>query len=108
MQIRHGSVILPRALVASLAACSAKPAKIIELPGDRAYPESIAAADGTLYVCSLASGGIWRIMPGRKLLCIGLNQRKRALVRGKTLRPMPSSPGVRKTSERDFGSVANN
>jgi sugar lactone lactonase YvrE len=37
----------------------------IKLPGDRAYPESIAAApDGTLYVSSLASGGIWRIKPG--------------------------------------------
>jgi sugar lactone lactonase YvrE len=37
----------------------------VTLPGDRAYPESIAAAsDGTLYVSSLASGGVWRITPG--------------------------------------------
>jgi streptogramin lyase len=37
----------------------------IKLPGDSAYPESIAtASDGTLYVSSLASGGIWRIKPG--------------------------------------------
>lgn len=36
----------------------------IALPGDYAYPESIAAAgDGTLYVSSIASGGVWRIKP---------------------------------------------
>ena len=36
----------------------------ITLPGDRAYPESIAAApDGTLYVSSPAVGGVWRIKP---------------------------------------------
>jgi len=36
----------------------------IKLPGDRAYPESIAAApDGTLYVSSPAVGGVWRIKP---------------------------------------------
>lgn len=36
----------------------------IALPSDQAYPESIAAAgDGTLYVSSLASGGVWRIKP---------------------------------------------
>jgi len=39
--------------------------KTIELPGEQAYPESVAAtADGTLYVSSLASGGIWRVSPG--------------------------------------------
>src|SRR5262245_41060685 len=39
--------------------------KTIELPGERAYPESISAAsDGTLYVSSLASGGVSRIKPG--------------------------------------------
>jgi sugar lactone lactonase YvrE len=38
--------------------------KEITLPGDRAYPESIAAApDGTLYVSSPAMGGVWRIKP---------------------------------------------
>jgi sugar lactone lactonase YvrE len=37
----------------------------IELPGERAFPESMSAAsDGTLYVSSLASGGIVRIKPG--------------------------------------------
>ncbi|MCI0465628.1 MAG: hypothetical protein L0Y57_01255 [Beijerinckiaceae bacterium] len=37
----------------------------IEVPGERAFPESISAAsDGTLYVSSLASGGIARIRPG--------------------------------------------
>lgn len=37
----------------------------IEVPGATAYPESIAAAaDGTLYVGSLASGGIVAIKPG--------------------------------------------
>jgi len=41
--------------------------KQVALPGERAYPESIAAAaDGTLYVSSLASGGIVRIKPGAK------------------------------------------
>jgi sugar lactone lactonase YvrE len=38
--------------------------KEIKLPGDQAYPESIAAApDGTLYVSSPAVGGVWRIQP---------------------------------------------
>lgn len=37
----------------------------IEVPGTTAYPESIAAAaDGTLYAGSLASGGIVAIKPG--------------------------------------------
>ncbi len=40
----------------------------MELPGERAYPESISAAsDGTLYVSSFASGGVWRIKPGSKV-----------------------------------------
>jgi len=39
--------------------------KTIDLPGDRAYPESVAAtSDGTLYVSSFASGGIFRIKAG--------------------------------------------
>jgi sugar lactone lactonase YvrE len=39
----------------------------IEVPGPTAYPESIAAAhDGTLYVGSLASGGIVAIRPGAR------------------------------------------
>src|SRR6185437_9588571 len=47
-------------------AFSASFAKEIEiaLPGDRAYPESISAApDNTLYVGSLAVGGVWRVKP---------------------------------------------
>jgi streptogramin lyase len=37
----------------------------IEVPGDRAFTESITAGpDGTLYLSSLASGGIARIKPG--------------------------------------------
>jgi streptogramin lyase len=38
---------------------------VIELPGDRAFPESITStSDGTLYVSSLASGGVLRVRPG--------------------------------------------
>jgi streptogramin lyase len=53
-----GTVItLPHAMAAELAA--------VEVPGDRAFSESISAAsDGTLYVSSLASGGIARVAPG--------------------------------------------
>jgi hypothetical protein len=40
-------------------------AKPIEVPGDKAYSESITAGpDGALYVGSLASGGVQRIKPG--------------------------------------------
>jgi sugar lactone lactonase YvrE len=36
----------------------------IKLPGDRGYPESISASsDNTLYVGSLAVGGVWRVKP---------------------------------------------
>ncbi|WP_411888049.1 hypothetical protein [Hydrocarboniphaga effusa] len=39
----------------------------IELPGDRAFPESITASrDGTLYVSNLEGGGILRIRPQGK------------------------------------------
>jgi hypothetical protein len=38
---------------------------LVELPGPRAFPESITSiADGTRYVSSLASGGVLRIRPG--------------------------------------------
>jgi hypothetical protein len=41
----------------------------IEIPGDRAFMESITAGpDGILYVSSLASGGIARIKPGTGLI----------------------------------------
>jgi streptogramin lyase len=37
----------------------------IDLPGDRVFPENITSTkDGTLYVGSLGSGGIFRIKPG--------------------------------------------
>lgn len=37
----------------------------VEVPGDRAFPESItAAADGTLYVSSFAEGGVMRVPAG--------------------------------------------
>src|SRR6516225_11771970 len=36
----------------------------IALPGDRGYPESISSGpDNTLYVGSLAMGGVWRVKP---------------------------------------------
>jgi sugar lactone lactonase YvrE len=36
----------------------------VALPGERAFPESISSTqDGTLYVSSLASGGIYRVEP---------------------------------------------
>ncbi len=51
-------------LFAALAAGLAHAASI-ELPGKRAYPESIsAAADGALYVGSAGSGGVLRVAPG--------------------------------------------
>ncbi|MFT3731365.1 MAG: hypothetical protein QM780_08075 [Hyphomicrobium sp.] len=39
--------------------------KPIAIPGDRAYPESISASsDGTIYISSIASGGLARAKPG--------------------------------------------
>jgi hypothetical protein len=36
----------------------------IALPGDHAFPESISvASDNTLYVGSLAEGGVWHVKP---------------------------------------------
>jgi len=44
---------------------AAEELKAIEVPGDRAFTESITAGpDGTLYLSSPASGGIARIKPG--------------------------------------------
>jgi streptogramin lyase len=44
---------------------AAEELKAIEVPGDRAFTESITAGpDGTLYLSSLASGGIARVKPG--------------------------------------------
>jgi outer membrane protein assembly factor BamB len=56
------AVIIAGFLMASNA--FAAPASII-LPGDRVFPENITSTkDGTLYVGSLGSGGIFRIKPG--------------------------------------------
>ncbi|HZM08357.1 MAG TPA: hypothetical protein VFC11_07915 [Methylocella sp.] len=50
-------------LALGVTTASAAPA-VIELPGPRAFPESITSTpDGTLYVSSLASGGVFRVMP---------------------------------------------
>ena len=47
------------------AQAGAEDLKPIEIPGDRAYPESMSAtSDGTIYISSLASGGVARVMPG--------------------------------------------
>ncbi len=52
-------------LALGVTTASAAPA-VIELPGPRAFPESITSTpDGTLYVSSLASGGVFRVMPGQ-------------------------------------------
>ncbi|MGH6836456.1 MAG: hypothetical protein ACREC9_13145, partial [Methylocella sp.] len=53
------------AFVAFSRCLAAEGLQAIEVPGDRAFMESITAGpDGTLYVSSLASGGIARIKPG--------------------------------------------
>src|ERR1700738_1081288 len=65
--IRPISALLVIALVSvAFERClAAEGLQAIEIPGDRAFMESITAGpDGTLYVSSLASGGIARIKPG--------------------------------------------
>jgi sugar lactone lactonase YvrE len=58
LAIALASVVFGRCL-------AAEGLQAIEIPGDRAFMESITAGpDGTLYVSSLASGGIARIKPG--------------------------------------------
>ncbi len=43
----------------------AEDVKPIEVPGDQAYPESMSAtSDGTIYISSIASGGVARVKPG--------------------------------------------
>jgi sugar lactone lactonase YvrE len=52
-------------LLAAASVAKADNVSAVELPGDQVFPESIsAAADGTIYVSSLASGGIIRVAPG--------------------------------------------
>jgi sugar lactone lactonase YvrE len=51
-------------IVVSNATAMAAPA-VVTIPGDHAFPESITStSDGTLYVGSLARGGIMRVKPG--------------------------------------------
>jgi streptogramin lyase len=60
--LRRSSIFMLLAL--GVATAKAEPAQII-LPGDNVYPESVTStADGTLYVGSLAAGGIFRVPPG--------------------------------------------
>jgi streptogramin lyase len=56
---------LSMALVCALAASGAALAQAtIALPDDRAFPENITATkDGTLYVGSLGTGGVYRVLP---------------------------------------------
>ena len=57
-------LLLPLAITLALPAM-ADTAKPVTVPGDRAFTESITAGpDGTLYISSLASGGVLRIKPG--------------------------------------------
>jgi sugar lactone lactonase YvrE len=59
------AVLLASVLTVAFSAYSADTLNSVVVPGERAFPESISAAsDGTLYVSSLASGGIARINPG--------------------------------------------
>lgn len=52
------------ALVVHAAIAQAAPATIA-LPSERAFPESLTSdRDGTLYIGSMAEGGIWRAAPG--------------------------------------------
>ncbi len=64
---RRFSVLLAMAVtfIAFDRRLAAEELKPIEVPGDRAFTESITAGpDGTLYLSSLASGGIARVKPG--------------------------------------------
>lgn len=59
--------IFAAALAAASFSASAAAPSSIELPGKRAFPESITASrDGTLYVSNLEGGGILRIRPQGK------------------------------------------
>jgi hypothetical protein len=58
-------ILLVSIWIIAYPASSAESFNSLTVPGERAFPESISAAsDGTLYVSSLASGGIARIKPG--------------------------------------------
>jgi sugar lactone lactonase YvrE len=53
------------AIIAIGGTVAASAAPVVELPGDRAFPESITSTPhGILYVSSFASGGVLRVRPG--------------------------------------------
>ena len=59
--MRQVAVALALGLVAISASAASEP---ISLPGDRVFPESITStSDGTLYVGSIANGGVLRVPP---------------------------------------------
>lgn len=60
-----GSVLMAAALVAGgIGPATAAPVQIT-LPGERAFPENLTSTrDGTLFVSSIAEGGIKRVAPG--------------------------------------------
>lgn len=58
-------VVVLACFCASAAIAGSSQPKPIIIPGDQAYPESMSAAgDGTIYISSLASGGVSRVRPG--------------------------------------------
>lgn len=67
MMSRTQSLSLLAALFAAGEIFSAQAAPTeVALPGDKAFPESITAtSDGTLYVSSMASGGVTRVKGGK-------------------------------------------
>ena len=65
LRLISASLGIAAAFVAFYRCLAAEVLRPIEVPGDRAFMESITAGpDGTLYVSSLASGGIARIKSG--------------------------------------------
>jgi streptogramin lyase len=59
--------MLKTMVLAALSVGTAVAQTSIPLPGDRAFPENIAAShDGTVYVGSLGTGGIYRVEPHGK------------------------------------------
>lgn len=54
-------------ILTTFGAVTANAQTSIELPGERAFPENLAAArNGTLYIGSLGSGGVYRVEPHGK------------------------------------------
>ena len=61
----RAAIVLVCVALSALATARADDATRIELSNERAYPESLtASSDGTVYVSSLAAGGITRIPRG--------------------------------------------